>query len=63
MWRRQGFGSCWRRRRCVWLGSPWELGGVMSCHPFDYLNSVMRSVEPGEDWGWCYVDEVMVEFG
>jgi hypothetical protein len=22
---------------------------------------VMRSVEPGEDWGWCYVDEVMVE--
>ena len=24
---------------------------------------VMRSVEPGEDWGWCYVDEVMVEFG
>jgi hypothetical protein len=24
---------------------------------------VMRSVEPGEDWGWCYVDEVMVQFG
>jgi uncharacterized UBP type Zn finger protein len=23
---------------------------------------VMRSVEPGEKWGWCYVDEVMVEF-
>jgi uncharacterized UBP type Zn finger protein len=22
---------------------------------------VMRSVEPGETWGWCYVDEVMVE--
>jgi len=22
---------------------------------------VMRSVEPGEDWGWCYVDEVMVD--
>jgi hypothetical protein len=22
---------------------------------------VMRSVEPGEDWGWCYEDEVMVE--
>ena len=19
---------------------------------------VMRSAEPGEDWGWCYVDEV-----
>jgi uncharacterized UBP type Zn finger protein len=20
---------------------------------------VMRSVEPGEDWSWCYVDEAM----
>jgi hypothetical protein len=20
---------------------------------------VARSVEPGEDWSWCYVDEVM----
>ena len=19
---------------------------------------VMRSLEPGDDWGWCYVDEV-----
>jgi uncharacterized UBP type Zn finger protein len=22
---------------------------------------VMRSIEPGETWGWCYVDEVMVD--
>ena len=22
---------------------------------------VMRSIEPGEDWGWCYVDEVMLD--
>ncbi|HEX8435891.1 UBP-type zinc finger domain-containing protein [Archangium sp.] len=22
---------------------------------------VIRSFEPGEDWGWCYVDEVMIE--
>ena len=20
---------------------------------------IIRSVEPGEDWSWCYVDEVM----
>jgi uncharacterized UBP type Zn finger protein len=20
---------------------------------------VMRSIQPGEEWGWCYVDEVM----
>jgi len=22
---------------------------------------VMRSFERGDDWGWCYVDEVMLE--
>ena len=22
---------------------------------------IMRSLEPGEDWGWCYVDDVMIE--
>ncbi len=22
---------------------------------------VMKSVEPGESWGWCYVDEMMLE--
>lgn len=22
---------------------------------------VIRSIEPGEEWGWCYVDEVMYD--
>jgi uncharacterized UBP type Zn finger protein len=22
---------------------------------------IMRSFEPGESWGWCYVDEVMLD--
>jgi CPA1 family monovalent cation:H+ antiporter len=22
---------------------------------------IIRSFEPGEDWGWCFVDEVMLE--
>ncbi len=22
---------------------------------------VMRSIEPGERWGWCYVDEIMLD--
>lgn len=22
---------------------------------------VMRSLEPGEDWGWCFVDEVILK--
>ena len=24
---------------------------------------IMRSIEPGESWGWCYVDEVQLNFG
>lgn len=23
---------------------------------------IIQSIEPGEDWGWCYVDEVMLQF-
>jgi uncharacterized UBP type Zn finger protein len=23
---------------------------------------IMRSIEPGENWGWCYVDEVELDF-
>ncbi len=22
---------------------------------------IVRSLEAGEDWGWCYIDEVMIE--
>jgi uncharacterized UBP type Zn finger protein len=22
---------------------------------------IMKSFEPGEDWGWCYVDEVVLD--
>ena len=23
---------------------------------------IMRSIEPEEEWGWCYVDELMLDF-
>jgi uncharacterized UBP type Zn finger protein len=23
---------------------------------------IVQSFEPGEEWGWCYVDEVVLEF-
>ncbi len=23
---------------------------------------IMRSSEPGENWGWCYIDEVELDF-
>ena len=28
-----------------------------SSHP------IIRSFEAGEDWGWCYVDELVLNFG
>jgi uncharacterized UBP type Zn finger protein len=23
---------------------------------------IMKSIEPGENWGWCYIDEVELDF-
>jgi uncharacterized UBP type Zn finger protein len=23
---------------------------------------IMRSLEPGENWGWCYIDQLTLEF-
>ena len=23
---------------------------------------IMQSIEPGERWGWCYIDEAMLQF-
>lgn len=23
---------------------------------------IMESLEPGDNWGWCYIDEVMLQF-
>jgi uncharacterized UBP type Zn finger protein len=30
-----------------------------SHHAYEQAHPVARSVEPGEDWSWCYVDELM----
>ena len=29
--------------------------------PIDVGHPIARSAEPGEDWSWCYVDEVAFE--
>ena len=31
-------------------------------HFHDMKHPIMRSMEPHEDWGWCYVDEVELDF-
>ena len=30
-----------------------------SLHAADEAHPIARSVQPGEDWSWCYVDELM----
>jgi uncharacterized UBP type Zn finger protein len=25
-------------------------------------HAIMRSIEPGENWGWCYIDEIELDF-
>jgi uncharacterized UBP type Zn finger protein len=30
-----------------------------SHHAREAAHPIARSVEPGEDWSWCYVDDVM----
>ena len=32
-----------------------------SRHARDDGHPVARSAEPGEDWSWCYVDQLMLE--
>jgi hypothetical protein len=34
-----------------------------SRHAGDAGHPVMRSAEPGEDWSWCVIDEVMFVLG
>ncbi|HWG93200.1 MAG TPA: UBP-type zinc finger domain-containing protein [Mycobacteriales bacterium] len=33
-------------------------GRHAAAHAHDAEHPVMCSLEPGEDWGWCYLDEV-----
>ena len=32
-----------------------------TAHFHESAHPLMRSAQPGEDWVWCYVDEVMLE--
>ena len=34
-----------------------------TAHYHETRHAIMRSLEPGEDWSWCYVDKAMMEIG
>ena len=59
-------GATW-----VHLRTCQECGATLCCdnspnrhataHNRQTHHPLIRSFEPGEDWGWCYVDELMLE--
>jgi thioredoxin reductase (NADPH) len=32
-----------------------------TAHFHQSTHPIIRSFEPGEDWGWCYVDDLFME--
>jgi ubiquitin-hydrolase Zn-finger-containing protein len=34
-----------------------------TAHHHETGHPIIRSAEPGEDWSWCYVDELMFRLG
>lgn len=38
-----------------------SIGKHATRHFHDTAHPVMRSLEPGESWAWCYVDQVGLE--
>lgn len=58
-------GTRWvHLRQCLVCGQVGCCDSSVGRHATGHFHAtghpVMRSVEPGEAWGWCYVDEVML---
>jgi uncharacterized UBP type Zn finger protein len=59
-------GSGWvHLRECLVCGHVGCCDSSPNTHATKHFHktghAVMRSVEPGDAWGWCFVDEAMVE--
>ncbi len=59
-------GSWWVHLRecqiCGHVGCCDQSPGKHATKHFHHTrHPIIRSFEPGEDWGWCYMDEVMME--
>ncbi len=59
-------GTSWVHLRmclsCGHIGCCDQSQGKHSTKHFHSSNHpIIRSYEPGEDWGWCYVDELFIE--
>jgi uncharacterized UBP type Zn finger protein len=59
-------GQSWvQLRQCMLCGHVGccdsSVGRHATAHFHSTKHPVMRSVEPGDTWGWCYVDELKTD--
>jgi uncharacterized UBP type Zn finger protein len=60
-------GDTWvHLRLCMVCGNVGCCDSSKNKHATKHFHStahpIMRSIEPGESWGWCYVDELELDF-
>jgi hypothetical protein len=59
-------GSTWvHLRMCLECGHVGCCDSSLHKHATKHFHktqhAIMRSIEPGESWGWCYIDEMEVD--
>jgi uncharacterized UBP type Zn finger protein len=60
-------GDTWvHLRQCMICGQVGCCDSSKNTHATKHFHAVkhpiMKSIEPGESWGWCYVDELELDF-
>jgi uncharacterized UBP type Zn finger protein len=60
-------GDTWvHLRQCLTCGQVGCCDSSKNQHATKHFHSakhpIMKSIEAGESWGWCYVDEVELDF-
>jgi uncharacterized UBP type Zn finger protein len=60
-------GAIWvHLRLCMTCGHVGCCDSSKNKHAAKHFHSarhpIVKSIEPGEDWGWCFIDEVELDF-
>lgn len=60
-------GDTWvHLRQCLICGQVGCCDSSKNTHATKHFHAtkhpIMKSIEPGESWGWCYLDEVEIDF-
>ena len=61
-------GDTWvHLRLCLTCGNVGCCDSSKNKHATKHFHStghpIVTSIEPGEDWSWCFIDELMMELG